>query len=298
MNACLLAALALSGPPAGALVTPAALAQTTGSYELPSFCSVQLMKDVEVPAEEAGLIIQLDVKPESLINQGDVLAVIDSSREAIQKEAAEAALEAATIQAENHVNIDFADAQQAVSAKELQRRVEINQRSPGVISQSEIEQYELQVDRARFQREQAVLEQDVAKSTERQKAAELQAIEHSIQRRTIRARMNGLVAEKLREQGEWVREGDPILRLITIDQVKVSGRFNLQEYSPAVLRGRPVVVTARVGGQVYELTGTVTEIGSEATVDSCPITAEVENRREQGEWILRSGMSVSMAIQL
>lgn len=296
MQALLLVACALSGPPGG-LTSAAALGQSTGDAVI-SGCTVQVLHDVEVPSQEAGLIVQLDLKPESSVNSGDVIAVIDSQREEIQKKAAEAAYDAARKQAENDVNTRFALAQEEVSQNELDRRLEINRRSRGAITESEIEQYKLQVKRAQLQGEQAAMEQDVAVSTAAQKAAELEAIEHSITRRTVKSRMDGVVAERLRDEGEWVREGDPIIRLVTMNELKVTGQFNLKDYSPAQLRNRPVVVTATIGGQDFELRGTVTNIGTAAFTGQCTVTAEVANERDRGEWILRDGMPVSMRVQL
>jgi hypothetical protein len=107
-----------------------------------------------------------------------------------------------------------------------------------------------------------------------------------------------MVADVLRQKGEWVNAGDPLLRIVRMDRLRVEGFLDGARYNPGDAARRPVRVTfALAGGRSVELPGQVVFIHPDVQAgNKHRVRALVQNRKEQGEWLLRPGMSVQMTI--
>ena len=68
--------------------------------------------------------------------------------------------------------------------------------------------------------------------------AEVQAAEANLERRRITAPLDAVVVELSRHEGEWAQVGDPVMRLVRIDRLRVEGFLNAKDYR-AVGNSRP-----------------------------------------------------------
>ena len=133
-------------------------------------CLVTLVEERNVPAEEAGVLVQVNVKegsrvtafqrraprliPKSLDPKGtkypedDIvpLAEVDKSLPLLQKGVAAKEYTKAFESFQNDVSVRYADAQMKVAKKNYERGVESNLKQRGSISDSEIEQRKLEWD--------------------------------------------------------------------------------------------------------------------------------------------------------
>ena len=50
-------------------------------------CQITLIDDVEVPAPESGILVAMEVREEQAVTQGQLLAVVDSRQQAMQRDA-------------------------------------------------------------------------------------------------------------------------------------------------------------------------------------------------------------------
>lgn len=284
--------LALSGP----LPPPA---ESSGREAVISSCLVSLAADVKAPALESGPLVEVLVREGAYVQAGTLLARIDDEQAQLQRYAAERELRAALAQAEDDIAIRYAQAAQEVSAAELQRSLDINRRAgQQTISEAEINRQRLEKHRAELQIDRSRLEQRVAMLTAEVKDAEVKAAEASMRRRRIVAPLDAMVADVYKQKGEWVNAGDPVFRLVRVDTLRVEGFLDGSRYNPADVAGRPVRVSFTLaGGRRVELPGQIVFINPEVQAgNKHRVRAEVQNRQEQGEWLLRPGMSVDMTI--
>jgi macrolide-specific efflux system membrane fusion protein len=288
-----LPALALLGP-----LPPPAESAAAREAHLPA-CLVSLGDDVQVPALESGPLVEVLVKEGDFIQSKALLARIDDEQAQLQRFAAERELRAALAQAEDDISIRFAQASQEVSAAELQRSLDINRRAgQQTVSEAEINRQRLEKHRAELQIDRSRLEQRVALLTAEIKEAEVKASEASMRRRRILAPLDGMVADVYRRNGEWVNAGDPVLRLVRMDTLRVEGFVDAARHNPADVAGRPVrVFFTMAGGRRVELPGQIVFVSPEVQAgNKHRVRAEVRNRHEQGQWLLRPGMSVEMTV--
>jgi macrolide-specific efflux system membrane fusion protein len=262
-------------------------------------CLVSLAADVKAPALESGPLIEVVVREGDYVQQRAILARIDDEQAQLQRFAAERELRAAMAQAEDDVGVRYAEAALEVAAAELQRSLEVNRRSgQQTISEVEINRQRLEKRRSELQIDRSRLEQRVATLTAEVKEAEVKSAEASIRRRRIAAPLDGIVADVYRQQGEWVNAGDPVLRIVRMDVLRVEGFLDGARFNPADVAEAPARVAFTIaGGRRMELPGQIVFISPEAQAgNKHRVRAEVHNRQEQNEWLLRPGMSVEMTI--
>jgi macrolide-specific efflux system membrane fusion protein len=284
--------LAFTGP-----LPPPAEAAARQAH-IPS-CLVSLAAEVKAPALESGPLVEITVREGDYVQQRAILARIDDEQAQLQRFAAERELRAAMAQAEDDIGVRYAEAALEVAAAELQRSLDINRRAgQQTISEAEINRQRLEKRRSELQIDRSRLEQRVATLTAEVKETEVKAAEASMRRRRIAAPLDGMVADVYRQQGEWVNAGDPVLRIVRMDVLRVEGFLDGARYNPADVVDAPVRVTfTMAGGRRVELPGQIVFISPEAQAgNKHRVRAEVHNRQEQQEWLLRPGMSVEMTI--
>jgi RND family efflux transporter MFP subunit len=282
----------------GATVQPAAAA--SGPINLP--CTVRTNEvdgEAYVPAEEAGKLMKVGVRAGQQVKAGDLLANIDDNQPRRQKEAADAEFRAASEKAGSTVDIEAATAAERVSALAYQRELDSFNKVINSVTKTELDQKKFEWDKMKLAIQQANHQKLVDGFTADAKKAEADLAQTGIQRREIRAPFDGVVQEIKQHQGEWVKPGDPVLKLIRVDQLSVEGRARSELFNPADLADRPVTVAVTIpGGHSVQFPGKIIFVGAEIEPDDCYVVrAEVDNRKENGQWVLRPGMQANMTIQ-
>ncbi len=296
MNTALLfvTALALAGP----FDRPAAPADS--SKATIDFAIVSLIDDVDVPAQDAGPLQSIAVREGELVQRGALLAQIDDRQVQLEKSAAEMQRDAALARANDDVDVRLAEAAYGVADAELEANLEINRRKQGTISQTEIRRLELSRKQAALQIDRSKLDMRIAQITADVEEAAVKAADQRIARRRIVSPLDGLVVNLYRQAGEWVAAGEPVLRVVRMDRLRVEGFLKANEYDPSEVDGRPVTVEVELArdrklqfvGEVVFVTPLV-QAGNKYRV-----RAEVENRMERGHWQLRPGTSATVTIKL
>ncbi len=134
--------------------------------------------------------------------------------------------------------------------------------------------------------------------------------------------LDGNILEIYKQAGEWVQSGDPICRIVRMNRIRVTGFVQAAEHDPSELDGRPVTVRAEFArGRIEEFTGHVAFIALERTsingqgygdlragptpqtnvvpgTGSYHVWVEVDNRAENGHWLLLPGSAVDVTIHL
>lgn len=263
-------------------------------------CIVSPIHDIDVPAKVAGPLVSVAVKEGNTVDTGMQLAQIDDRQSQLDRMQAELRRDAALKRASDDASVKVAQASHDVAVVELAQRMKIRQRSRDAISDSEIRQLELARDRTGFEIERAKLNLQVERLNADREESAVKAAEHEIALRRITSPIDGEVVTVIRQTGEWVAAGDPVFRVIRMDRLRVEGIVSSRNYNPGELMDRAVTVELELArGRKVPLSGRVVHISPIVKAGSkYRIRAEVANQREQSQWLLRPGSTVSMAIHL
>jgi multidrug efflux pump subunit AcrA (membrane-fusion protein) len=181
---------------------------------------VKLIEQAEVPARDAGLLTELTVAEGDRVAKGQLVGKVDDedARLALAKAAAE--LKIATTNAENDVKIRFAEKEAKVATAEMKRSKESVERFEKSISKTELEKLQLEAERGELAVEEAQHQLTVARQERDLKAAELAVAQQVVDRRRILSPLDGVVVQLHYRRGEWVKPGEPVLRVVRTDRVR------------------------------------------------------------------------------
>jgi len=262
-----------------------------------------LIDHANMPAEEPGILTSLTAKEGQTVKKGDVLGKIDDRDALARKKAADAKLETAREKATNDVELQVAKKIIDLAAAEWEESLAINKRLPGSIPEATVRRQKVQWEKAKLDAIAAQMAFDIAGFDEKVAKAELEAVQNELDRRTLRAPFDGVIVQLYRQESEWVQPGDPILRIVNMDSLRVEGFLSADRYAPDQVDGANVTITVDlVGEETAELRSTIGHVSPlvEASGDY-RIWAKVEKNppgRGGYPWLLRPGEEATMQIQL
>jgi multidrug resistance efflux pump len=265
-------------------------------------CVVSLDKDVQVPAQQAGLLREITVQAGAAVKADQVVAQIDDALAQRQQEVAEYQLQVADREAKNDTNLKYTEAAMRLAYSEWQRVVKINDDRPGTVPDEEVKRRKLTYERSYWENKQALESMQIATLKRAVAAAELKAAEEGLDRHKIRSLIDGVVQKVSLHAGEWVQPGDPVLRIIQMDSLRVEGSIDASKYSQGRIDGKPVTVRVKHPDEgLLSFKGTVIFVSDEVLIGGeRKVRAEVENRKgDVGRYYLLSpGMAAEMTIDL
>jgi multidrug resistance efflux pump len=285
----LAAVLALTGP------QPETPGQDPGVVD---GCLITLIDEVDVPAQEPGMLVELKVVEGQQVKEGELIGQIDDSTARKAEEVAQYKLNAAFVEAKNDINVRFAKAGYDVTRENYRGMQVSNQKQPGTIPDADMREKYLEVEKFRLQIEQATHEQEVANMKASIQQGELDAARLDVEHRQIKSRISGEVVERYVHQGEWVKPGDKVVHVVRRDLLRVNGTLDGNRINPADVEGKPVTVEVMLGGgRIERFSGKVVFVnpGWESG-GKIRVWAEVYNRQEDGRWLLGYNMNARMII--
>ncbi|MBC7853993.1 MAG: HlyD family efflux transporter periplasmic adaptor subunit [Pirellulaceae bacterium] len=271
--------------------------ESAGAVQIPD-CFIYLLEDVQVPALEAGAIKELTVTEGAIVRKGEPLAILDDREPLVRKLKAELERDAALTKASDDVEIRFAQASLAYSTAELNRLLSIERKTQNTVSGTELEKAKLARQRDELQIEKAKLDLKVAKMTADVHQAEVDAAEIALARRQIVSPVDGEVVTVFHERQEWVSSGEPVVQVVRMDRLRVEGFVLSSEVNVSEIASGNVMVDVQLArGRKERFAGKVVFISPIVTSGGkYRVRAEVENRREQNQWLLRPGMNALMTV--
>ena len=287
------------------LCVPAA-AQTTTENPSISHCTVSAKLDLRIPAQDAGVLKVMLVEEGDTIKAGDPLGKLADTEAVVQKKVAENALARAKEQAASEIEINFstkaAGVSKAVYDAALAANAAVFARGGKNPPYPETETRRLRLDweRAGFQIERAQMEKRMAEMEYEARVAELDGANAAVERRRFFAPFDGKIIQLYRHKGDWVQPGDPILRLMSFKTMTIKGDVDAGKYTPAQLQNKLVTIEVKLAqGRVVQLQGKVTNVipiihGG----NTYGVEAEVENKQENGHWLVPHGIMAKMTIHL
>lgn len=267
----------------------------------PVFKSARITSDYDriLSAEVEGVLTQLSVKEGARLKKGELYATIDDRQAQAAVEIAENAHEAAIERAEDKVEETFARASAEYAKVDLLKDQMANQDKANAVPEIQILQKKLALKRAQLQIEKAQKDRLIAGKEANVKEAELRAAQIALDHRTLRAPFDGEVQELVQKEAQWVNPGDPILRLVKFDVLRVETMVQASEFDPIELAGRAVTVRVPLArNREVSVQGKIVHVGQtvEPIRGNYLVRAEIENQRHGEFWLIRPGMLAEMTI--
>jgi multidrug efflux pump subunit AcrA (membrane-fusion protein) len=270
---------------------------------------VTLIDDNRVPATEAGMLIDVKVKEGNSVEEGTLLAEIDTRTTLAKQRIAQGERDAAMAQAENDAELDVAYKGEEVSKAELDQIEEVQKSNAKAVSKAEWRKYYFQHEKAKAQIKQAVNEKEIARLTATAKQAQYDAATIELDLRQIRAPFKGQIVDVMKKKGDWVTVGEPIMHIVGLDRLRVRGFVQATHASPGEVLGKPVTITVySAGDKQHTLKGIIgfasPVVDGSGSSRHFKIWAEVDNERsidpvtKQESWKIEPGAIASMTIDL
>ena len=252
---------------------------------------------IQVAAQSDGLIQELLVDEGHEVKKGDTLLVIDNRLAIAELGVATKEAEAAAKQAAQTAEVEYAETASAVADAEYAEIYALHQK--GAAAYSEARRKQLEKDRAR-------LGIDVANVKHEQEILAAQVAQEKVSAAEVRlglfkviAPYDGIIVQRLRDQGEWIRAGEPVLRLVHMHEMKVETLVEVRGIAINRLQGAPMRVTVKLDPQTNATYTPVVEfVSPEIEAHRVRISARIQNEMLGGVWLLRDGMTASIEIQL
>jgi multidrug efflux pump subunit AcrA (membrane-fusion protein) len=265
-------------------------------------CRIELIgeNDIRIPAQEAGVLLEMPLTEGSRVAKGDLLAVVDDREAQAAVKVAQYTLQSAVQRANETIEIRYAQKAEDVAKVDVEQDLKANRDHPGAIPEIEIRRKKLDLERSTLQIEKAQKDQILARLEAKTKKAELEATEMALERRTILAPFDGEVVDTYRHRSEWVNPGDPILKLVRFDMLHVQGFVNANQYDRSDVQGKPVtVMITRARGREISMQGRIVYVDQMVgSKGDYRVRAEVKNKREGDNWLIEPGRYVRMTIHL
>ncbi len=296
VTALLIAELLLTAQPAGVSDSG-----TSSILRLPN-CLVSLIDEVDLPAQEQGVLQELIAKAGMQAKAGDVLGKIDETETLIRQKAAKAKLDVAVEKATNDAHVRAGWKVVEFYIAEYEESLAINKRSPGSIPEASIRRTRVQHERASADATAAEMDFKIAGLERKVEEAQVEAVENELKHRTLVAPFDGVVEEIYVQQSEWLQPGEPVLRFVRMNRLRVEGFVNSREIAPGRVDGANVEINVTLpGGLTEKLSGKIsfvsTKVGSNRDYR---VWAEVDNLpgRDGYPWLLRPGTTAEMIVYL
>lgn len=270
-------------------------------------------RNAEIDVQRAE--IELDVARQKVQDRWEI-QLAEKRLQVAQQSSKQSKIEndAAHRQAENRLGVQAAEKSSAVAKNELDRARRARAEYADSVSESEIEglsltfqKAELESQQAEFQRQQDLLSaqaSDQALETDRLTNEQLQielqqahselrlaqfnanlfqnaldAARLDLAQHRIHAPFAGVVVELYRQRGEWVKPGDPILRVLRLDRLRVEGFLPTQLLSGDLVGAQAEIEIVGFEKQSIPLAGKVSFVSPEvdAVNNEVAIWAEFDN---------------------
>jgi macrolide-specific efflux system membrane fusion protein len=257
---------------------------------------IRLIEEVEVPAQEEGLLAEVLVKEGDRVRRGDLLARLDDETAQVAVERASTEVAIAERKAGNDVSVRFARKATEVAQAELARAKESIQKYPKSISDTEIDKLTLTVDRSRLEIEQAEHLLGVERLTQQLKQQERAAAQLSLERRKMLAPIDGVVVEVNARPGEWMEPGEKVLRILRMDRLRAEGFIAANQISLGLLGSAARVTVDLPSRKGFTVTGQVVFVSPEIDPVNGQVRVWVEI--ENPDLLLRPGLHAKMGIAI
>lgn len=263
---------------------------------------LSFVNDIKVVAQADGIVLDILVDEGTMVSKDTVMIQIDNRLANAEKDIATRELESARLKAEDDSQIKFSEASFDVSSSVFNRSQELYAKVAE--SLDDLEKKRLEKIKAGFQIDVSKREQKINEAAVGVNEAKLNASLVQLELRTIKAPFSGVVASVQKERFDWVKAGEEILRLVSLEKFRVKGTVRLTE-SPNALEGARAKVIVPIGaGRVEEIQGVVGYVSPESQgtgarndgTHEYAVWVEIPNKQVGGKYLFRGAMDAVVEI--
>lgn len=241
---------------------------------------LKISEERQIPCLTAGVIRESHVRESTLVDKGQLLMELDDVRAKLELSKLDKEAKMAREKSLTTVDVDYAEQTILVSQSELERAVRSNVRTPGSVSQAEIDQLTLNVEKAKAEKKKIEFQTSILGTQTLVKNIELEVGQQDVLDCQIYSPISGMVVEVFKKPGEWVHPGESVARVVQLDrlrtEIKVPAKIALDD-----LLGTRAIFTSNLEvleGKQYE--GRVVFVNPEANPVnmSVRVWVEIENK--------------------
>ena len=233
------------------------------------------------------------------VRKGDVLGKQQDDELVQERIVAEQELLVAEKEAEKTLEVEVAEAAARVAQASYKRADSLNRDMPGAVSPEEVQEKYYDWIRASKSIDKAKYDLEVNQERVKVAKARVTAADVQIRNRKFFSPIDGVIDDVYQNEGQWLREGDQILRIIRLDKVQVTGAIDASQYAPESIDGKEVVVSVhRPGMEEQTLSGKVVYVRQVVESGHYYFYADVDNKlTDKGYWLLNPGSLVTITIR-
>lgn len=232
------------------------------------------------------------------VRKGDVLGKQKDADLVQQKIVAEQELLVSRKEAAKELEVEVAVAAAKVAQASWNRAESLNKTMPGSVSPEEVEEKRYEYIRAIKAIDKAKFDLEVNKEKVKVAEARVNAAEVAIEDRKLVSPIDGVIDDVMQNEGQWLREGDEILKIVRYDKVQINAAIPADRYAPETIANKKVVVEVkRPGEQPQKLEGKVVYVRQTVESGHYYFYADVANQKNAaGYWLLNPGALVTVEI--
>ena len=298
-----MAAATLAGPPQefdDATRTPRPVIRARDLVNEGALGTLMVIDNILVPAVDPGKVTAVSKTENDWTTIDEAVALLEEEQVRLRERAATLRVDAASKAVETaEFELKAAAGAAAVAQVEYEESQEIVRDEPAAITRTQLRRENLTAQRARLQAEAADSRLSQTTSELNVARAELDEATHLVGRRKVICPIAGKVVEVLKKRGEWAQAGDPIMRVVRMDRLRVEFYLSLTELRPDAAEGAAVEV--HVDSLNLTLPSRVTFVNAEIEGDQTyKVWAEIDNppsQRRNNAFILAPGEHVRVTLK-
>ena len=262
-----------------------------GSYKTPISLTglIEPSETLQVQSSVGGRVENINVKVNQTITEDQLLLTLENTSQKRQLELSRIQLKIN----ENNVKVsENSIKDMETNLKDIKRRLDDEETlfEQGSSTRSQLESLQLQYNRAVLSLEKTKLAYENAILTLERSKHDVDISEDALEDTLLKAKIGGIIAAKLIEEGEMISPGSPIFQIIDISQVKIVIQAE-QHDLPMIKKGQAVVFVT-TSYREKQFTGHIERVDwiADPETGRFPLHIKADNPR----LILRAGMSAQV----
>lgn len=215
------------------------------SYVVVTDVQLSYAERVDIPSTIDGVVERCEVKLNQVVDRGDLIASLDDSAIRLGMQTAKLRLASAMRNATDTTRIDYARVVRSAAVAEYEQAVRMRDDSTGSVSQTKLRQLKLAVGRGEMDVTLAIGEQIDASEEVDVLRSELAELEFRQNQTRIVAPFAGVIIDVRQHAGGWVRRGDPVATLASVDRLRVDGLCECKMLHPSRAVGGRIEIWGR-----------------------------------------------------
>ena len=260
--------------------------------------NLKFVNDLDIASQADGLIQELVADEGDMLTKGELLVQLDDRLANSELAVTHKEVEAAKEKAKDDSEILYSRAAFNVAEIDYTKTEELNAR--GSETDSELRKKWLEKRRAELAITVAELKNNQDKAAVEVASAKEGAAAVQVDLRKMLVPFDGIVAEKKKEKYDWVRGGEVLLRLVSMEQIRVVGQVRVDDLQarPHELMNAPAMVDIELfPGKRERVEAKIGFVSPVLEVSGAyRVWVQIPNKKVNNQWLFREGMPATIEI--